>query len=688
MMALEEYSRKRRFQQTPEPPPKVARTAQRRFVVQKHQASHLHYDFRLEMEGVLKSWAVPKGPSLDTADKRLAMQVEDHPVSYIDFEGVIPPGNYGAGTVMVWDIGTWEPVIGPDAAKPPKTAAEQDALAAEMLRKGDLKFQLYGKKLNGGFVLAKMRSRRPGSKGTEWLLIKHRDEFVQPGFDINQLDYSVATGRTLREIGGDERAKSGRAAARRPPAALRSSGWPKPLPRTIEAQQSGGASRGATASRKTSARKTTALKTSRASSPTSGTAGRRSSARARSSSKSGTAKSSGAKDERHGAAPAAALSNSKTSRSTKPRASNNGADLAALAGAERRPMPRFIKPMLATLVDAPFDSREWLFEVKWDGYRALAFIENGRVRLFSRNGNDFTSSFPELAELPQRLHAGTAIVDGEIVALDEEGRSRFSLMQQRTGLGSGHRTHAAQPDVPIAYYAFDLLYLDGYSLLKLELEDRKSLLRERLEEDRLIRYSEHFDHGLDLYRVAAEQGLEGILAKRRHSCYVTKRTREWLKMKITRVQECVIGGYTDPRGSRQYFGSVVLGLYPPQQTQKRHLPEARGVHGRLIHVGQAGSGFTVQSERELWQRLQALKSAKNPFANRVEANRPVHFVRPELVAQIKFTEWTHEGQSGAVKMRAPVFLGLRFDKRPEECTFEQPRNAKQEARLAESGEAA
>ena len=369
-----------------------------------------------------------------------------------------------------------------------------------------------------------------------------------------------------------------------------------------------------------------------------------------------------------------------------------GADLAGLAGAARQPMPRFIKPMLATPVDAAFDSREWLYEVKWDGYRALAFIEHGRVRLLSRNANELTAGFPELAELPQRLHAGTAIVDGEIVALDQEGRSSFSLMQQRTGLGeSGHRTHSAKPGVPIAYYAFDLLYLDGYSLLKVELEDRKRLLRERLAEDRLVRYSEHFDNGLDLYRVAAEQGLEGILAKRRHSCYLPKRTREWLKVKITRVQECVIGGYTDPRGSRQYFGSVVLGLYPPRQTQKRSRsagPVTPADHGRLIHVGQAGSGFTVQSERELWQRLQALKTSKSPFANRVEANRPVHFVRPELVAQIKFTEWTHEGQSGGVKMRAPVFLGLRFDKRPEECIFEQPLNARLEAQRAESGEAA
>jgi len=201
-MSLEEYKRKRRFQDTPEPPPKVEKLKGHRFVVQKHRASHLHYDFRLEMEGVLKSWAVPKGPSLDPADKRLAMQVEDHPVSYFDFEGIIPPGNYGAGTVMVWDVGTWEPSA--KDAPPPKNGSEADRLASQMLQKGDLKFRLHGKKLNGEFVLAHMRSRRPGSKGTEWLLIKHRDDAVVPGYDINEFDYSVLSKRTLDQIAGDE----------------------------------------------------------------------------------------------------------------------------------------------------------------------------------------------------------------------------------------------------------------------------------------------------------------------------------------------------------------------------------------------------------------------------------------------------------------------------------------------------
>ncbi|MGA2992170.1 MAG: non-homologous end-joining DNA ligase, partial [Candidatus Korobacteraceae bacterium] len=667
--------------------------------------------------------AVPKGPSLDPADKRLAMQVEDHPVSYIDFEGVIPPGNYGAGTVMVWDIGTWEPVAPAGAtypadaksastggpAKPPKTTADQDALAAEMLAKGDLKFRLHGQKLNGSFVLAKMRSRRPGSKGTEWLLIKHRDEYVKPGFDINQLDRSVLSGRTLEEIAADEGSaewQSGRPAAGRVKQEwLADAITAHDKSRRAETGRTSATASATSARKKPQQRLPAARQPRKASSSSksarvagkkaSGSVAKPSASREKPASRSRSRKSASASDASDGPLGKSA-SFSSSGRSSGTRGGNRSASATEMAslpgsptdavfasvgvgapGAERRPMPAFIRPMLATLVDAPFDSREWLFEVKWDGYRALAFVENGRLRLRSRNDNDLTQTFPELAGFPQCLRAGTAIVDGEVVALDEQGRSSFSLMQQRTGIGeNGRRTGASRGDVPIAYYVFDLLYLDGYSLLKVNLEDRKRLLRERLaqNQDRLVRYSEHFPSGIELYRAAAERQLEGIIAKRRKSCYLTKRSREWLKIKVTHVQECVIGGYTDPRGARPYFGSIVLGLYDDQ--------------GRLIHVGQAGSGFNAQTQRELWELLRVRQTSKNPFANRVEANRPVHFVRPELVAQIKFTEWTHEGQSGAIKMRAPVFLGLRRDKRPEECTFEYRRSARQEAQLAESGEAA
>jgi len=317
--------------------------------------------------------------------------------------------------------------------------------------------------------------------------------------------------------------------------------------------------------------------------------------------------------------------------------------------------------MLATMVDGAFNSREWLYEVKWDGYRALAFIEEASVRLVSRNQNDLTAAYPELSAIPRCVRARTAILDGEIVALDEQGRSSFSLMQQRTGTGSGgRRLRLNRSDIPIHYYVFDLLYLDGYSLFGVDLKTRKDLLRKVLAENPWVRYSEHFDDGIQLYRAAVERRLEGIVAKRSSSGYTAGRSREWLKIKLTHEQECVIGGYTDPRGSREHFGSIVLGLYEGS---------------RLIHVGQAGSGFNARTRQEVWKLLEARESAKNPFANVVEAARTVHFVRPELVAQIKFTEWTHEGQSGTIKMRVPVFLGLRNDKEPRECTFERPRSA-------------
>ena len=332
--------------------------------------------------------------------------------------------------------------------------------------------------------------------------------------------------------------------------------------------------------------------------------------------------------------------------------------------------------MLATLVDGPFDDQQWLYEIKWDGYRAIAFLEAGNVRLVSRNQNDLSAAYPELRSIGDHVKARTAILDGEIVALDEQGRPSFSLMQQRTGIGAGgHRIRRTRDDVPVVYYVFDLLYLDGYSLMHAELEQRKALLASILTPGGLIRYSDHYvGNGKALFAAAAERQLEGIVAKRRGSEYLQKRSREWLKIKIVRQQECVIGGYTDPRGSRENFGSVVLGLYDDQ--------------GRLIHVGHAGSGFTEESHAALWKRLHALGTKRSPFFGKVESTRPVHFVKPELVAEIKFTEWTHEGPDRVMKMRAPVFEGLRFDKKPEECRFERAASASAEVKKAEAGDAA
>jgi bifunctional non-homologous end joining protein LigD len=335
-------------------------------------------------------------------------------------------------------------------------------------------------------------------------------------------------------------------------------------------------------------------------------------------------------------------------------------------------MPQVIHPMLATLVDKPFDGDDWLFEIKWDGYRAVAFIDDQNLRLVSRNQNDLTKAYPELSEIPQHVRASTAILDGEIVALDEQGRPSFSLMQQRTGVGEGgRRIRRTRDDIPVVYYAFDLLYLDGYNLMQAELEKRKDLLASILATNDCLRISDHYiRNGIALFRAAAGRGLEGIVAKLRRSSYESKRSHNWLKMKITKEQECVIGGYTDPRGSRENFGSLVLGLYDNKD--------------RLIHVGHAGSGFTERSHAEMWKRLDKLKTARSPFFGKVESTRRVYFVRPELVAEIKFTEWTHEGESGAVKMRAPVFQGLRFDKKPQECRFELPSSTAKEVEAVES----
>ena len=314
--------------------------------------------------------------------------------------------------------------------------------------------------------------------------------------------------------------------------------------------------------------------------------------------------------------------------------------------------------MLAISIDKAFDNPDWLFEIKWDGYRAVGFIEKGRARLVSRNQNDLTAQYPELRDLPQLVKAENAILDGEIVALDEQGRASFSLMQQRTGIREHGQHVAARREIPVLYYVFDLIYVDGYDLRRVSLEDRKRVLAQSITSEGPLRYSDHFDRGVALFEAAKGKGLEGILAKRRGSCYEEHRTREWLKIKITQTIDCVIGGYTDPEGSRQYFGSIVLGLYDK--------------NGKLLHVGQAGTGFNQATLKQIFSVLKERDTSRSPFHGPVDA-RHVHWVKPELVAEIKFTEWTHETADGGVKLRAPVFMGLREDKEPEECTFADQR---------------
>jgi bifunctional non-homologous end joining protein LigD len=596
-VALEEYKRKRRFTDTPEPPPKVEKKKGHPFVVQRHRATRLHYDFRLEMQGVLKSWAVPKGPSLDPADKRLAMQVEDHPVSYFDFEGIIPEGNYGAGTVMVWEVGTWQP-LSPEAVNG-KYLPATEAEAAAMLKKGDFKFRLHGKRLNGDFALIHIKSRPSGSKGTEWLLIKKHDQYVVTGFNIDEYETSVLSGKTMAEIAGDEGSaewQSHKKASRgRAQAAWLAESLAKLDKKKVKAK----------APASTEPNRATKVGRSSASPPTN-------------------------------AAPSiSALKN--------------------LEGAVKREAPSAIQPMLASVIEKPFDDPNWLFEIKWDGYRAVSFLENDKVRLVSRNQNDLTGRYPELQALPKFLNAKSAILDGEVVVLDEHGRPSFSLMQQRTGIRSHGRQAAPRSELPIVYYVFDILYLDGYDLRRMNLDDRKRVLRQVLRDGEIVRYSDHYaGQGLALFNAAKEKGLEGIIAKKRNSCYEERRTREWLKIKITQTVDCVIGGYTNPEGARQYFGSLVLGLYNKKK--------------QLIHVGNAGTGFNQAMLKEIFTALKEIESPKNPFTGPVEPKQ-AQWVKPMRVAEVKFSEWTHETDEGGLKLRAPVFIGLREDKNPEDCTF-------------------
>ncbi len=630
-MSLDEYKRKRRFEDTPEPPPKVEKQSRQRFVVQRHSATRLHYDFRLEMEGVLKSWAVPKGPSLDPSDKRLAMQVEDHPVSYFDFEGTIPEGNYGAGTVMVWDVGTWVPLspVPVQGEYVPGSEKEADA----MLAKGDLKFRLKGKRLKGDFALVHIKARRTGSKGNEWLLIKKKDADVVAGFDIDAYDTSILTNRTMEQIGGDRKSaewKSSRPASRG----------------KVKAAWLADAIARADSKRKAvSVGNTEHLEKSKSKRP--GRAARSVTVAKSRANRSHTASEDDASD---GAA-------SKT-RIKKSSANAASAAVKALAGVEEKAMPAVIRPMLATPVAKAFDGPDWLFEIKWDGYRAVAFMDDGRVRLISRTQNDLTAQFPELGHLAEFVKAQRAILDGEIVALDKEGRPSFSLMQQRTGFQPGKRRLPGREGVRVVYYAFDLLYIDGFDLRRVALEQRKRLLEERIKAGDIIHFSDHYpEKGLDLFEAAKQRGLEGIVAKKRSGAYEEKRSRDWLKIKITQRQECVIGGYTDPEGSRDYFGALVLGLYDQR--------------GRLIHVGQVGTGFDHKTLKEMFARLQPLATKENPFYGEIGGLRKVHFVRPELVAEIKFAEWTHETSDGGMKLRAPVFMGLRADKTATECRLEE-----------------
>ncbi len=461
--------------------------------------------------------------------------------------------------------------------------------------------------MNGDFALIHIKARRPGSKGNEWLMIKKHDKYVDEKFNIEKYDTSVLSGQTMAQIAGDED----------------SAEW------TSSKKVSRGGVKAAWLA--DSIAKLDKRRKQKAEPP-------KPAAKAKD------------KPEKTGAKKKA-----QVTAKADPEVSNSASLVKDLEGAAKRAMPTAIQPMLASIAEDPFDDPNWLFEIKWDGYRVISFIEKGKVRMVSRNQNDLGPRYPELRELPELVRAKSAILDGEVVVLDEHGRPSFSLMQQRTGIRAHGRQAAARPDLPILYYVFDLIYLDGYDLRGVGLDDRKRVLQQILPSGELVRYSDHHaGQGVALFQAAKQKGLEGIVAKKCNSCYEERRSREWLKIKITQTADCVVGGYTSPEGSRQYFGSLVLGLYNDKK--------------ELIHVGHAGTGFNYATLKQIFEVLREIESKKSPFTGAVDAKN-VHWVKPVRVAEVKFSEWTHETSEGGLKLRAPVFLGLRDDKNPQDCTF-------------------
>jgi bifunctional non-homologous end joining protein LigD len=564
---LEEYRRKRDFNQTPEPSgdPIQRGDAQasaweqlphgRRFCVQKHRATRMHFDVRLEHDGVLLSWAIPRGPSLDPAKKRLAVQTEDHPIDYGEFEGVIPSG-YGAGTVMLWDIGTYEWV---------KESAEDFERSRQ---RGDIKFILHGTKISGEFALIRIgeRGRQYGGSSDgdrNWLLIKKRDAYVVVGFEAMDLDVSVKTGRSLEQIaaegGGDPREMRRAARARTAPA-------------TVASQ------------------------------------------------------------------------------------------VASQAPAKASPpmLAQAPPPMLATPVDQPFSREGWLFELKYDGIRAMVSVAGDLVRITGRRGGDETARYPEAQAIRAGIRASQAIVDGELVVLDADGRPSFERMQQRIGVSRDVDVRRVAAEHPVTFIAFDLLELEGRDLLSTELRIRKKTLRETIVDSPYILFAAHVERdGTSLFEVARKSGIEGIVGKRADSLYHPgTRSPDWVKIKSWLSQSCVVAGYTAGRGRRtNQLGALILAVLDGN---------------RLVHCGQVGTGFDDKTLRDLKDRLRPLEVKTCPLDPPPKTSEPATWVKPELVCEVRFAGWTRDGI-----LRHPAFRTLRLDQRPEDCARETilPANA-------------
>jgi bifunctional non-homologous end joining protein LigD len=532
-MSLREYIRKRDFKKSAEPEGRVGKRKSSRFVIQKHAASRLHYDFRLELDGVLKSWAVPKGVPFAKGEKRLAVQVEDHPVDYIAFEGTIPKGQYGGGTVMVWDQGTY--------------ATDANSPSAQ-LESGKIHFTLEGKKLRGDWHLVRLRD------GNNWLLIKSSEDLKPVSKKAD--DMSALSGKTMKQL-----AQNGEV-------------WE-------------------------------------------------------------------AKPE-------------KESRATRPRVSKP----TPRGRAVRAPV-QFIEPMKARVIDSPPKYGDWIYEIKFDGFRALAF-KNGAedVRLLSRNNKDFNGKFPEIVKGIAKLNADEAILDGEVVALDEKGVSSFQLLQ---AFELGEERPA------VFFYVFDLLRLNGEDLRSKDLIKRKAQLQKLLlNAPDEIRFSGSLgEDATPLLKQAQKLGLEGLIGKRKESRYEAgQRTGAWIKLKLHREQEFVIGGYTNPQGSRPHFGALLVGFHED---------------GKLHFAGKVGTGFNLKLLASLHARFEKIARDHCPFANLPELRgsryspgvtaaemRKCHWIEPNMVCQIKFSEWTRDD-----KLRQPVFLGLREDKDATEVIREK-----------------
>ena len=615
---LDLYSRKRRFDETPEPSGTAARKKAGRksaarvsnealsYVIQEHDARRLHYDFRLELNGTLLSWAVPKGPSLDPSVKRLAVHVEDHPVEYGSFEGEIPPGNYGAGTVIVWDRGTWEPVGG---------AAEAEG----SYKAGKLKFRLFGEKLHGGWTLVRSHMRGSGDK-EQWLLIKERDAEAR-----DQNDYDV-----LKECPGSVLEGSGSAGKR--------------AKATRTATKTAASESTRQSASKTGAR--TAIKAAR-------TAIKTASAKE-------TASNSNITGRNRAKASSSSRPDPKKTDIVSTRSTQSLRELAAspsIEGAVKAALPATFKPQLATLVDAAPPGDEWVYEIKFDGYRVLTRIDrNAKTRtlkVFTRAGNDWTAKFGKQVKAFERLDIESAWLDGEAVVLDDNGVPSFQALQ-----------NAFDTDRPqdIVIYLFDVPFLNGYDLRDVPLEQRRAILRALLEgvdghDDSVLRFSNDFAFSADdLLKSACDMALEGIIGKRRDSGYTSGRSSAWIKLKCRRRQEFVIGGYSEPAGSRAAFGALLLGVYDDK--------------GKLQYAGRVGTGFDAALLRSLKKELDAHATSRMPFAStpRERSRTPVHWVEPVLVCECNFAEWTSEGI-----VRQASFVSLRDDKPARQIVREASR---------------